>query len=58
MNRKEWLIAAIFTFFIIVAWVVFDIIHERSSVEIPANIQEGIEPISPNFDTQVLDSIP
>ena len=58
MNRKEWLVAAILAFIVIVAWVIFDIIHERSKVEIPANIQQDIEPISPDFNTKALDTIP
>lgn len=52
MNKKEWLIAAILTFITVCAWVVFDILHTRSQVEIPANLQEVIEPINPEFDTQ------
>lgn len=52
MNKKEWLIAAILTFMTVCAWVVFDILHARSQVEIPANLQEVIEPINPEFDTQ------
>jgi hypothetical protein len=57
MNRKEWLVAAILAFIIILVWVIFDIIHERQKVEIPTNIQQDIEPISPDFDTKVLESI-
>jgi len=58
MNRKEWLIAAIVTFVTILAWVIFDIIHTRSQVEIPQKIQEVIEPISPDFNTQSLEVQP
>lgn len=58
MTRKEWLVAAIVTFITILAWVVFDIVHTRSQVEIPTKIQEALEPISPNFNTQVLESRP
>lgn len=57
MNRR-WLVVAIFTFCIILAWVVFDILHQRAKVEIPTNIQEDIEPISPDFNTNVLESLP
>lgn len=58
MTRKEWLIAAIFTFITFCAWVIFDILHARAQVEIPPKIQEMIEPISPDFDTKVLESTP
>ena len=55
MTRKEWLIAAIVTFMTILAWVIFDIAHARSKVEIPEKVQEIIEPISPDFNIQVLE---
>lgn len=54
MSRKEWLIAAILTLITICAWVVFDIIHARSQVEIPPKLQQVIEPIDPNFNTESL----
>lgn len=58
MTRKEWLIAAILTFVTICAWVIFDILHTRAQVEIPQKLQEVIEPISPDFDTNALESTP
>lgn len=54
MTRKELLITAILTFITIVAWVLFDIIHTRAQVEIAPEIQELIEPINPEFDTNGL----
>ena len=54
MNKKEWLIAVILTFTTIVAWVIFDILHTRSQVEISPKLQEVIEPISPDFNTKSL----
>lgn len=54
MIKKEWLIAAILTFMTICAWVVFNILHTRAEVEIPAKIQEIIEPINPELDIKVL----
>lgn len=53
MTRKEFLIVAIVTLLTIIGWVTFNIIHARSQVQIPANIQEIIEPINPNFDLQL-----
>lgn len=58
MTRKEWFIAVILTFVTICAWVIFDIIHARSQVEIPTNLQNLTEPVDPNFNTSVLESIP
>lgn len=57
MTKKEWLIATIATFITICAWVIFDIIHTRSQVEIPKDLQEVLEPINPNFDTKILEQL-
>lgn len=54
MTRKQWLIAAILTFATIVCWVIFDILHARSQVEISPKVQEIIEPISPDFNVSSL----
>jgi len=54
MTKKEWLIAAVLTFITILAWVISDVIHARSEVQIPQNLQEVIEPISPDFNIQNL----
>lgn len=54
--RKEWLIATILTFIVILAWVVFDILHNRAQVEIPSQLQELTEPINPAFDISGLES--
>lgn len=50
MTKKGWLIAAILTFITVCAWVIFDILHARAQVEIPAEVQKVIEPISPEFN--------
>lgn len=54
MSKKEWLIAAILTLITISAWVIFDIIHARSEVQIPTQLQQAIEPISPDFNIKSL----
>lgn len=58
MIRQRWFIAAVLTFLTICAWVIFDILHTRAGVEIPAKTQEVIEPIDPDFNTNVLESVP
>ncbi len=58
MTRKEWLVAAICTFITVCAWVIFDIIHTRAKVEIPAETQQLIEPINPELNTKTLESLP
>ncbi len=54
MTKKEWLIAAVLTFITILAWVIADVIHTRSEVQISQKLQEVIEPISPDFNIQNL----
>lgn len=49
MSSKYWLIVTILTLLTVVAWVIFDIVHTRSQVEIPPKWQEVTEPISPDF---------
>lgn len=58
MTRKEWLVAAILTFVTILAWVIFNVFHARAEVEISPKLQEVIEPINPDFNTQTLESTP
>ncbi len=58
MTKKGWLIAVVLTFITICAWVIFDILHARAEVEVPAKTQEVIEPINPEFDTKVLEVLP
>ena len=56
MTNKNWFIATVLVFVTICAWVVFDILHITSEVEIPPETSKLIEPINPEFNTQVLDS--
>ena len=58
MTKKEWLVAVIITFITICAWVVFDIYHARSQVEIPPKTKEVIEPINPELNTGALQDTP
>lgn len=58
MIKKRWFIAAVFTFLTICAWVIFDILHAQSQVEIPPETQELIEPVSPEFNLKPLDQLP
>lgn len=58
MTKKEFYIIAIITFITILSWVIFDIIHARSKIEPSAEIQEVLEPINPEFDSQALELLP
>lgn len=55
MTQKQWLAAVILTLITISAWVIFDILHSRTQVEIPQKWQGVVEPINPRFDTQALE---
>ncbi len=57
MNRKEFIIILIVTFFVIMVWIVAEIIHTKPSVEVDPKIQGLIEPINPNFDQTILDQV-
>lgn len=54
MISKQWLVLTILTFITILSWVVFDILHTQAEVTIPSELNELIEPLSPEFDTSGL----
>lgn len=55
MTKKRWLILAILTFLTVCGWVIANILHTRTSVEIPPKVQELIEPLNPEFDLSGLE---
>lgn len=57
MTGKNFLYIVIATFITIMVWVVVDIIHQNSSVQIPAEITDLIKPINPNFDSEVINAL-
>lgn len=57
MNRKEFIIILIATFFVTMVWIVSEVIHAKPSVEVDTKIQTLIEPISPTFDQTILDQV-
>lgn len=58
MTKKEFYIIALVTLVTIIAWGIFDVIHTRSQVEPSSEIQEVLEPINPDFDSQALELLP
>lgn len=58
MTRKEWLIVVILTFITVCAWVIFDILHTRSQVEISPVWAENKQPIDPQFNLEALEDTP
>lgn len=57
MTGRQVLLIVIATFITAIIWVVVDILHSRSQVQIPAQTQQLIEPIDPNFDQEVLNGL-
>lgn len=57
MNKTEFVIIIIFTFIVIMVWVIADIIHTKPSVPLNPNLQSVLEPISPDFDQTAINKI-
>lgn len=57
MTNKQFLYLAIATFITVVIWVTLDLIHSQSNTQIPSDINKIMEPISPDFDKEVLNEI-
>lgn len=57
MTGKQFLYILIATFITIFAWVITDIIHSRSQVQIPPEIKQLMEPIDPNFDQEAINDL-
>lgn len=57
MNKTEFVVIIIFTFIVIMAWVIADIIHTRPSVPLNPNLQSVLDPINPEFDQNAINKI-
>lgn len=57
MTNKQFLYLAIATFITVVIWVTSDLIHSQANTQIPSDINKIMEPISPDFDKEVLNEI-
>lgn len=57
MTNKQFLYLAIATFITVVIWVTLDLIHSQANTQIPSDINKIMEPISPDFDKEVLNEI-
>ncbi|MDO8570028.1 MAG: hypothetical protein Q7R97_00395 [Candidatus Daviesbacteria bacterium] len=54
MTGKQVLFILIFTFITVIIWVTLDIIQSRANIAPTPEVQQLLEPISPNFDTSGL----
>lgn len=57
MTSKQFLYIVIITVVTILAWVVLDILHARSSIEISSEVQQLIEPINPKLDQEAINEL-
>ncbi len=58
MDRKSFFIISIATFITVILWVIFGVLHTRAETEIPAELQQIIEPLDPNFDESAIKLLP
>lgn len=52
MTKKGYLLVVTATLITIILWVVFDVLHKRSDVKIPPDVEKLVEPIDPNFNLE------
>lgn len=57
MTSKQLLYVVIFTFIVALLWVTSNVIHSQKEITIPPGTQELMEPINPNFDTEILNEL-
>jgi len=57
MSKKEFFIVLFITFFVIMTWIVSDILHSKPSVQINPKLQGLLEKVEPEYDQQILDKI-
>lgn len=57
MSKKELVIILSITFGVIMAWLVFDILHSKPSVVIDPKLTELLEPIDVSLDKEVITQI-
>jgi hypothetical protein len=54
MNGRQFLVVMIITFITVIVWVVFDILHSRSTIKPTQETVNLVKPISPDFDIDAL----
>jgi hypothetical protein len=57
MDKKNILVLSIFTFITALGWIVFDIYHAATVSTITKNVEEQLVPITPAFETSVIDKL-
>ncbi|KKR80841.1 MAG: hypothetical protein UU73_C0002G0174 [Candidatus Daviesbacteria bacterium GW2011_GWA1_41_61] len=57
MSGRQFLYILIATLITVLIWVASDIIHTRTQSDISPQVQEVLEPVNPNFDQEVINSL-
>lgn len=57
MNKIEFVLVLLFTFFVIVVWITSEVILVKPNVPEDAKIQAMLEPVSASFDQETLNLI-
>lgn len=57
MKRNEVLFFLVATFVVVIAWVVFTILHNKLSSTISESLNMQIQQINPSFDTKTITSL-
>lgn len=57
MGRRDAFIISILTFITAVAWIAFDVYHASVESTIPTEVESQLAPITPKFDTSVIEKV-
>lgn len=56
-RQREIIIVIISVFLLTLAWIAFDLYHNAITSTISSTLQQDIQPIDPNFDTQTVQTL-
>lgn len=54
MTQKDWLLLSIFTFVIVVVWIVLDVYHVYTTSTISSIDKKLMETVAPEFDHETI----
>lgn len=57
MNKKEFIIILIITFFVIMVWIFSEILHSKPSVPTDPKLTSLLDSIDSNFDKTILEKV-
>lgn len=57
MKRRDIIFLLVSTVILMIAWVIFTVIHQSVSSTINDTVNQQIIPIQPNFDTKIIDAL-